>query len=466
MTLKPNLDLSMLGVGDGPEGPRGPRLVDWFRFLLGAVSRRRLLAIRVLALVLVGTYVYYRVRTPVYRVEAKILAQRQQALPSIARPAGLDDTPTRSATELVRRRENLVGMIKQTNLLEGLVRPAPGLMSRLFGTSTPPEDDDPLDALVMRLDHALRVTTGDGTISIEIDWPEPQQAYRLVEAAVQNFLETRHLQEVTTIDESISLLQARTETLRGDLERAIDEARRNRPRVVVVREPEARASAVPTRAETQNEQLVALRSMLEAKERAIRDVEEFRRRRLADLQAQLETQRGVYSDAHPSIISLRRDIDALSRDSPQITALREDERRLRQEYNSRLPPGETHLTSPVAAAPLTRTVPGSQAEEPERVRDARFQFQRMVERLTAARVELDAARAAFKYRYNVIWPAQVPKEPHSPDPRLVFGFGAFLAVALSLFAAGLVELWPGKVVERWQVERSLDLPVLAELTRD
>ena len=81
--------------------------------------------------------------------------------------------------------------------------------------------------------------------------------------------------------------------------------------------------AVPAREEV-NEELVRLRSMIDAKERAVADVEEFRRRRLLDLQAQLDEKRGIYSDAYPAVVSLRQDIEAMERESPQATALRQE----------------------------------------------------------------------------------------------------------------------------------------------
>ena len=46
--------------------------------------------------------------------------------------------------------------------------------------------------------------------------------------------------------------------------------------------------------------------MLEAKRRAINELEEFRRRRLAELQAELAQQRAVYADAHPAVAKLSR----------------------------------------------------------------------------------------------------------------------------------------------------------------
>ena len=104
-------------------------------------------------------------------------------------------------------------------------------------------------------------------------------------------------------------------------------------------------------------------------------------------------------------------------------------------------------------------------EQNEAVRDARFQYQQVVERLNSAQLELDAARVAFKYRYSVIWPAEVPTKSVSPKAWKVFGLGIPGALFLAMLAAVLIELRRATVLCRWQVERGLGLPVLAELKR-
>jgi hypothetical protein len=447
------------------------RPIDRLLFIVGAARRRRTVVLSVLVGGLAFLALYYAFATPIYRVEARILAQRYQA-PAIGRTAGSEDAPTRSAWELIHRRENLIALAKQTNLVAELGAPRPpGLFKRMWGTilrGPAPTEDDPMEALVLRLDKQLLVTTAGGTVDIEADWPDAQQAYRIVEAAVQNFLEARHLQEITAIDETISLLQGRVATLRKHLDDVIAEVSQQERRQArtVASTPTGRvAEALPPQA---SQELVRLKSMLDAKERAIGDVEEFRRRRLADLQAQLDAQRAIYSDAHPNIITLRRDIDALSRESPQIASLREEERRLRQEYQARVAaenirPIPTVSASPASVSVQPRTTGG--VDENERVREARYRYQQMVERMNQAELELDASRAAFKYRYDVIWPAQVPKQPVSPNPFKVFGVGGFALVLLSLAVATWLDWRSGLVLERWQVERELDLPVLGDLSR-
>jgi uncharacterized protein involved in exopolysaccharide biosynthesis len=453
-------------IEERDERPRAsPGPLDWARLALGAVRRRKLVTAAVVLAGVAGATAYYVLTPPTYRVEAKILAQRQQALPSVVRSV-YEEQPTRSAWEMIHRRENLVALVRQASLLP---EPASGVRSA-ERTETPPHrsirdrlrsimrgtsanvQDDPVDVMVSILDRKLIVGVVDGTITIQVDWRDPRQAYEIVQAALQNFLEMRHVQEVKAIDEVISVLQSRAAALHEELEVASEDAHRR------ASQP---ARLATTRLRQASPDLVRLQSLVESKQRAIQDVEEFRRRRLADLQAQLDQARSTLSDAHPTVINLRKDIEALSRESPQIEALRDEERKLRKDFQDRL----AREGFPAPTSPATVFETGTRSEEDPRVREARARYDDMMTRVSTAQVELEAARAAFKYRYNVIWPPEVPSDPVSPDPRRIFGFGALVSLLLGIAAALAPDVLRGRIVERWQVEHELDLPVLGEMRR-
>src|SRR5262249_28310783 len=143
-----------------------------------------------------------------------------EALPAAVRQGdGAEEAPTKSAFDVVHRRDNLIELIKETGIY--VAKPearTPSLRERL---GLPPlgvllffnSEDAPLNGLVTRLDKVLTVTIGDGTVTIALDWPDPVEAHRIVGAALQNFIESRHLQEITAIDEMISLLEGRAESL-------------------------------------------------------------------------------------------------------------------------------------------------------------------------------------------------------------------------------------------------------------
>ncbi len=444
---------------DDDASPAGPSPVEWARLVLRAALRRGWSALAVFLAGMAAATAYYATKKPTYSVETRILVQRQQALPTAVRSA-FEDMPTRSASDMIHRRDNLISLVQQANLApESPAAPPPPswhdrLTPRWLRDDRPP--GDPLDAMVDLLGRRLEVQVQDNAITISLEWGDPQTPFRIVRAALDNFLEARHLQEVKAGDEVIAVLAARTSTLRQQLDAAIEDARR--------RTSSPRAAA--PRVRQPSEELVRLQSLFDARQRALRDVEDQRRRRLADLQAQLDQARNTMSEAHPTVISLRKDIEALSVDSPQVTALREEERAARRAYNDRLArEGVTPGAVVAAVAPTPVIDPTGLATEDPQVRDLRVQYESIANRLNAAQVELDAARAAFKYRYSVVWPPQLPTDPVSPNPRKIFGLGLLAALALGVLAAAAPDLRSGRILERWQVERSLGVPVVGEIRR-
>ncbi|GAO04952.1 lipopolysaccharide biosynthesis protein [Anaeromyxobacter sp. PSR-1] len=446
---------------DGAGATRGPKVtpLDWLTLAVRAARRRKVLAVAVFVVAFGASIAFAVTRKPMYRVYTTILAQRSSALPSAAR-AGFEDLPTRSAWEIVHRRENLVAIVKETNLVSaGLAVEEPDLRARVkraLGIGRAGAPADPVDRLVLVLDKELEVSTEEGTITIKLDWPDPRQAHAVVQAALQNFLESRHVQEVTALDEIISVLRGRAAVLRKNLDDVMVDVQHRRP--AAVRAPSSPVSTGPS------EELVRLQSLLASKQRAIEDVENFRRRRIAEVDAQLHQALNALSEAHPTVIGLRQELAAVSRESPQVGTLREEERKLRAQVVERAAREGTSATA-AALAPQPPAAESSRMTDDPRVIEARAQYEQMNQRLGAAQVELDAARAAFKYRYNVVWPPQVPQTPYGNSRFEIAIAGLLLSLGLGIAAAAAPDIVRGRIMQRWQVERTLDLPVLGEIRR-
>lgn len=223
---------------DDDEADVAPRITPahWLQLVAGSVRRRWALALGVFVAVMAAAALYYREKPATYRVEAKILAQRQLTILSGSRSG--DEHPARTAWELIHRRDNLVALVQQTGLLGGPIPDErPGVLARLLALLRPPEvevKEEPVDALVRALDRRLLVTVEDGTILLQVDWPDARQAHQLAQAALQGFLEARHLQEVTAIDDVIAQMEGRSAKLKADLDAAVEAARRRADRKSVV----------------------------------------------------------------------------------------------------------------------------------------------------------------------------------------------------------------------------------------
>lgn len=463
-------------------------------FVLGSVRRHKMLSTLVLALMVVMTVLTAKLLPRTYHTETHILAQRNQVMAALGNPGrsgwlGDSDAPTRAASETVLRRDNLIALVKQTNLIDQweatrapVLRAKDAAFRLVFG---PLSEEDKLDAMVGTLERRLWVNTGDGTVTIGIDWPNAQMAYQLVEAAQQNFLEARHVSEVSAISEAISILevhaageQKNIETAIQDLQKIVDAKKRgtssggaSSPRPSPVPRP------LVSSTETSDKDLAQLKFIIRAKRRAISDLEEFRNRRLHELQSQLTEQRVIYSVQHPVIVDLEHRISGLQQDSPQILALKRDEEQLIAEYTQRggkdvdslVEPRNTPRSSGSPTESVLNRILPETLEDPEvavatdHLRMVTANYQDLLRRIDSARIELDTARAAFKYRYSVINPASIPKKPIKPNVGLIMIGGLMGSVLAAIFATVAFDLWRGRIQERWQVEQYLELPVLADI---
>lgn len=433
-----------------------------------------------------------------YHVESRLLANRTQLLRALGNTrSGLpSEDPTRAAQETVFARDNLVSLIKQTGLVQGWEatrHPLLKLKDRLSAlVQGPISDDDMVDMLVGTLEKKLTVYTDGITVTIAVDWPDARLAYQIVETAQQNFLETRHVTEMSAISEALSILEVHASQVQKGMEDALAELERVREarskgQAAPAPPPDAASELSPARPEltasqlANQQELAQIRFLIQSKRRAIADLEDFRARRLSELTAKLAEQRVQYADRHPAIVDTQERIQAMQQDSPQLVALQSDVRELIAEYKRKGGVDPTAMIEPQArragarrsSAWVARAALSSQdlADDPtveharENLRMATAKYEELMMRIDAAKIELDTARAAFKYRYTVVRPASVPTRASRPNvPALLFAtFVAALGTALLCGAA--LDLWRGRLVESWQVERLLRLEVLGEVKR-
>ncbi len=472
----------------------------WAGFIWRSFGRHRIAAILSGLMVLGMAIFLVWVFPKKYESQSKLLANRNTLMASLGNPHRSNnsdmDGPTRAAQETVMARDNLVAMVKQTKLLEHwdahrhpVLKLKDDVMQAIGGK---PNEDQRMDGMVGTLEKRFNVYAGDGTVVIAIYWPDGPMARQLVETAQQNFLETRHVSEVSAISETISILEMHA----SETQTAIEEAITNVQKVADERKTQTRkdakaavAAVLPARPkvlpaankETPVQELSQLKFLIKTKRRAIADLEEFRARRLTELQAQLAEQKVIYSANHPVVVDSEQRIDALQKESPQIEVLKRDEAGLIEEYKSRggkdvnsaVEPGTSAMTARPSSGPDIDRVMNDVAPD---LRDdpaitvaraqlamATSRYQDILMRIDAARIELDTARAAFKYRYTVVSPAQTPRNPISPNVPLIVIAGILAGLLFAFLTSTLLDLRKGKVVEAWQVEKRLGIPLLASV---
>jgi hypothetical protein len=98
-----------------------------------------------------------------------------------------------------------------------------------------------------------------------------------------------------------------------------------------------------------------------------------------------------------------------------------------------------------------------------KLQEAVRKYQEVEQRIDSANIELDITRTAFKYRYTVLTPAEVPNKPKKPVA-MGIGLGALpVALLLAMIIGTAVDLAKGRIVETWQIRRKLKMEVLGEL---
>ncbi|RKH39818.1 PCP family exopolysaccharide biosynthesis protein EpsV [Corallococcus sicarius] len=474
-------------------GGRAADLIDWgflfdgLGFVRRAIFRHWFLGLCIIAVMSGLGSLAAKLMPRKYHVETRMLTYRNLIISSLVNPGRSipmeADQPTRAAWEMVLSRGNLKSVIKNAKLVEywdHMRSPLSRMKEQLLKKPPPPmSDEDKEEALIAMLEGSLNVMAegGSGTVTIGVDWSDPQLAFNIVEAASQNFLDMRHDSEMGAITEAVNILKTQVGNEAGnikqaitDLERAVKQADARRKK----KEADPKAASARQALVQTDHALAQLKFLVQAKRRAIRDVEEFRSRRLAELRAQLTEQRVVFSPQHPVIVDLEQRVAAMQQDTPQLIGLRAEEQSLIQEY---LRMGGTDVDSategsslalggtPMAGALLGTPDDPEVAVASDRLRMVVMRHQEKIRRLDLAQTELEISKASMKHRYSVLMPALFPEKPSKPNPKLIAIAGVVGGVALAVFAAVALDILRRRVLERWQVERLLKLPVLAELER-
>jgi uncharacterized protein involved in exopolysaccharide biosynthesis len=226
--------------------------------------------------------------------------------------------------------------------------------------------------------------------------------------------------------------------------------------------------------------------MIDAKQKALDELESFRQQRIQQLQTKLEEERGVYTDEHPIVADTKQALSAASQESPQARQLKGELKRLRSDYDSLhattesdlgkketkehaerrlLPfPSSGKLTND--ALRIEQEVSDDRDPEVElarsKLRFAVENYQSLADRLQKTRIDLDTAEAAFKYRYTVVTPPEVPRGPISPKSTMILAAAVVFGLVFGVISAFISDVRKGTLYERWQVEQALSLPVLTE----
>jgi len=431
-----------------------------------------------------------------YSTEVKILAQRNLILPALGNPNRTvprdADNPTKNVADMIMKHDNLVGLIKQVNLLDRWESSRPPLLrlkdriTRRLSHSM--SEQDRMRAIEGVLEKRLNVTNDDSTITIVADWTDARMAYDLASALEKNFVDARYDAEISVIDDAIDILQqhaseekARFDQARVDFE-SID-VKKPQPKLPAL---QRLASEAPSRPRyeppPQAHDAVdpALLQALADKRNAIQQIESQRAARVADLDKQLSDALVIYRPEHPTIVALKQQLAQAQADSPDLVRLKGEERALIDRVAASAPQtvGAVTVAAALPRHASARTIAAIASpngspfivEEDPAVTVARMRLQQSAQkyadletRIDGAKIELDIAKTAHKYRYSIVRPAEVSTHAHKPNPLVLAAGLMMLVFFLSFGGVALYERHRGIVVEPSQLARKLKVPLLGEL---
>ena len=261
-----------------------------------------------------------------YEVEARVLVQRTQAHHRRAGAAAV--APRRCATsrkeyeEQVMAHDNIIAIVRQKNLVarwDDMRQPHRRLIDKINRKlgKAPPSDDEKFEALVTNIQHRLKVWVDATTVTVKLEWSEPEAARDIVDAAVKNFLEARFQSEVGVIPERLKILEAGVTQAHKDLETAAAELVRqqklaNPTRARQHRHPEP--SARRERPPVSTTPIRRSRRSLDSVRQQIAVLQEAKLRREAELNQELIQKQQTLAEGHPEIIALKQTIDATRAD--------------------------------------------------------------------------------------------------------------------------------------------------------
>jgi hypothetical protein len=192
---------------------RSSAVRDAARFVAAALRRRKGLVALLAGAVLAGAVPLLALWPRAYLVEARVLARPDPVLLALSNPEVTVPTedPVRLAAEAVRKRINLEQIVREAHLAESWASSrAPLLRAKdlaMRAVAGPPSPKDRDDALVDMLEQRLYVLPEGAAVVIGIDWPDGAAARAIVAGAVNAFLEERRTREISSVEESVAILE-------------------------------------------------------------------------------------------------------------------------------------------------------------------------------------------------------------------------------------------------------------------
>ena len=326
----------------------------------------------------------------------------------------------------------------------------------------PKPEHDLLDALVDTMENKLQVDNvgNEGTVTILFEWTDKETAYRVVDTLTQNFLEGRHA-EVALLEETIAILESNAKRLQLQVDTTLDDVERRQRQS---RRPRrgARGPGSPWRRTRRSS---ASRTPWWRAAAPWPTSSSPRSRRLADRNGHSRRRRASSPSSTRSSSPCAKHRRHVAPPRPPTRCARSS-----STWSARWPAGAA------SATPGRRWIPSRRASGstrstcgPSTPAATSSSSARSTPACCSASpqpaVDSRPPQAAFKYRYSVVTPPQVPMAPKKPYFALRLVGGLVGGLALAIFVSTMLDIRSTRLLEEWQLQRQLGVPLLARSNR-
>ena len=470
------------------------------RFVINAMFRHKIVVIVCLVVITVSTFFLIKIIPRTYQTSSRIMTVASTTISQLAKTGRYgNQSTTTGVTEIMKSRKNLIGIIEELQLHKTWQKTRPplnawidGIMVSLFG---PPTEEDVKEALISILSNRLAVWVENDVVIIQVDWHDPRTAFDIQQVVINRFFEERRSQELAEVRETVRLLEKKYESAREELEEIAskNEKLTLKASELMAEEENAGASRATTSlravrfsrssatsTESEDEELAAVTEELQSVRDEISQLKATHKRQLDSERQKLAQFETAYGPLHPDIIKSKKYIELLQAQEPVPVELKQKERKLATLEQTLKLKKEEAAVKPVQRRRLA-VVPQPEPEETitddkekadlliqsrlasDEYRQVEMNLRAVGQTLSNARMELEATEAAFNYRYRLTQPPLLPKKPIKPQGMKIMLGAIPLSLFLGVFLAVFADIRSGVVLEIWQVEKVLDIPLLGEM---
>jgi uncharacterized protein involved in exopolysaccharide biosynthesis len=437
-------------------------------FALNSAKRRKVLSAAVMLIGAAVTIIAVKLAPRTYVAAGEVLISKP-------RDDGAGWNPDRDKREQaewgkqIKQRTTVESVVKDAKLVdrwEDIRQPYRRMLDKLgkYSGDKPVSNDQKFGTLVGMVDAKLQLVIDPTTVTIMVEWPEPEASRDIVDAAMKRFIDKRYETEVSRTLNAIKPLEEQLEAARSELEKMS-------PSLAPPREKPTQATLPSQAIDTKVVDPEVIRRLAAAKERQqaaagkLQEQDAQKAQRIAAIQNQLTERSSVLGPAHPEIVALKAQLEQAQRDTADHSAARGARAAIDEEVSA---------LSAQAGVTVTRTVyRAGQIPIPQdrklddqtlaKIASARARYDQTLTELDKERRNLKTAEEDFKIKYQISNPPEVPFAPKKPVGLMITLGGAIFTLVLILLVAAIRDRATGILFEAKQIRDKIRLPVLGDL---